>query len=281
MATTTTFDVSTDEPSDEQKAAEASALEQGEKIAQAEAEDKARMFDQQDKENEDLSLIDGKFKTQEDLLKAYKELQSKLGQKDPDTEEETTEEQPEAKEEAPEEEAPNETVDYMARLTKEYDEKGELSEEAITNLSKMDSKELIKSYLEYYTKTQSTQQQATVEATEINAIKESVGGEQAYQDMTAWASENLSANEVNDYNTVTNSGNPAAIRFAVEVLKTRYTASEGYEAPLVTGGKPSTGVKAYRSQAELARDIANPLYHSDPAFRNDVEAKLSMSTDLL
>tara|TARA_R100000664_G_C2755796_1_gene143563 strand:- start:500 stop:1342 length:843 start_codon:yes stop_codon:yes gene_type:complete len=278
---TTTFDPTPDAPSPEQQAAETAALEQGEKIAEAEQQDRDRLYDERDKENENIELIDGKFKSQEDLLKAYKELESKLGKNEPEEQNETTEEQPEAKEETPEE-TPNETVEYMTRLTKEFDEKGELSEEALDNLSKMDSKELIKSYLEYYGKTQSNQKQATIQANEINQIKESVGGEKTYNEMIGWAAENLNATEINDYNAVTNSGNPAAIRFAVEALKNRYTAAEGYEAPLVTGGKAaSTAAKPYRSQAELARDIQNPLYSTDPAFRQDVEARLSQSTDML
>tara|TARA_Y100001963_G_scaffold87272_1_gene120672 strand:+ start:2217 stop:3059 length:843 start_codon:yes stop_codon:yes gene_type:complete len=279
--TTTTFDPTPDSPSPEQQAAETAALEQGEKIAQAEQEDRDRLYENREKENENIELIDGKFKSQEDLLKAYKELESKLGKNDTEENNETSEEQPEAKEETPEE-PPNETVDYMSRLSKEFDEKGELSEEAIDNLSKMDSKDLIKNYLEYYGKTQANQQQATIQANEIKQIQDGIGGEQAYSELTSWAAENLNATEINDFNTVANSGNTAAIKFAVEALNNRYTASEGYEAPLVTGGKAAgTDVKPYRSQAELARDIANPLYNSDPAFRSDVVARLEVSTDLL
>lgn len=96
-----------------------------------------------------------------------------------------------------------------------------------------------------------------------------------------WAAQNLSPEEINDYNTVTGSGNPVAIRFAVQALQARYQRDEGYEAPLVTGKKADTGLKPYRSQAELARDIANPLYHADPAFRADVEERLARSTNLL
>ena len=59
-------------------AAEQAALEQGEKLVSAQEEDKARRFEQNEAANEDVSLIGGKFKSQDDLLKAYKELQQKL-----------------------------------------------------------------------------------------------------------------------------------------------------------------------------------------------------------
>ena len=73
----------------------------------------------------------------------------------------------------------------------------------------------------------------------------------------------------------------AAIRFAVEALNNRWRSQEGYEAPLYTGNRKPEGIKPYRSQAELGRDIANPLYQSDPAFREDVERRLSVSQNLI
>ena len=64
---TTTFDPSTNEVSVEQKTAEAAALEKGQELADANAEDKLRQFEKTESENE---LIGGKFRTQEDQLKA-------------------------------------------------------------------------------------------------------------------------------------------------------------------------------------------------------------------
>lgn len=276
----TEFDPGTDTPTSEQQAAEQAALEQGEKILQAEAADKEGLYDQANKENEDVSLIGGKFKSQEDLLKAYNELQSKLGK----GETEETEEQEAPTEEAVEEEVveeASETIKLMTDLGAQFDKGEELSPESIDKLAAMDSKDLIKSYLEYNKTASAASQQAQIQASEIQAIQQSVGGAEAYNEMISWASSNLGEQEIADFNTVTNSGNPVAIKFAVESLSTRYKSSEGFEAPLVTGKKASSSVKAYRSQAELARDIANPLYHSDPAFRMDVEEKLSRSTNLL
>ena len=283
---TLTFDPSTDEPSNEQKAAEAAALEQGEALAKANEEDRLRQYEQQESENEDVALIGGKFKSQADLLKAYKELESKLGSNE---KEETTAEGGDGpEEEASEEEPPeaddddtDETVNYMFELNKEFEDKGQLSEEAIDKLSSMDTKDLIKSYMKYQAKASQENTQASLQATEIARIKDSVGGEESYNEMIGWAAENLNQDEISDFNTVTESGNPIAIKFAVDSLHNRYRNSEGFEAPLVTGRKAASGVKPYRSQAELARDISNPLYTTDPAFRQDVEARLERSTDLL
>jgi hypothetical protein len=72
-----------------------------------------------------------------------------------------------------------------------------------------------------------------------------------------------------------------AIKFAVEALKSRYVAEVGQERELVTGRKAASKSKVFRSNAELARAIADPRYASDPAYRQDVEEKLARSGDLL
>lgn len=276
---TTTFEIQ-DAPTNEQLAAETAALEQGEKLAQIQQEDLDRKFEQVDDENNDVSLIGGKFKSQDDLLNAYNELQKKLGQDTPEETDEATEEVEEAPEEAPTEdqsEVVKQNTDYMVELQKAYGDNGELPEEAIEHFSKMDPKDLIQSYLAYSSKTRA----GTVQQSEINAIKGTVGGEEAYNDMLDWARTNLNADEISDFNAVTGTGNVAAIKFAVDSLGNRWKSDVGYEAPLVTGKGASSRALSYRSNAELSRDIADPRYQNDPAFRQDVEAKLSRSKDLL
>lgn len=277
---THTFDPTEDGVPDNIKTAEANALEVGEKIIQAEAEDRARKYQQTEDENE---LIAGKFKTQDDLLKAYEELQRKLSSgEEPSEEVDTSKEgvEQETPEEPAEEVEVTEAEQVILRASKAYEETGDLSEESIEELSKMDSKDLIKAYLSQYKKNAQTQQVAQTQQAEAEAIINSVGGADKYQEMIAWAGQNMTPDEINAYNAATNAG-AASARFAVEALSNRYKASEGYEAPLVRGKATSAGPQPYRSNAELARDIADPRYHADPAFRMDVEARLARSTDLL
>ena len=279
---TTTFDP-TEDRSDEQKAAEASALEQGEKIAQMQEEDRARRFEQNQAADEQPELIAGKFKSQDDLLKAYEELQKKLGSEapaeEPSEEVEPTEERVEEEpvEEQPEATEITETVNYMHQLSKEVGDDGVLSEEAIDKLSGLDTKDLIKAYMQY----NSQAQQASIAGSELQAIRDSVGGDAQYTEMVQWAANNLSETEIADFNAVTNTNNPAAIRFAVSSLNSRWKEGAGHEAELVTGRKAADNGARFRSHAELSRAIADPRYASDPAYRQDVEAKLSRSTDLL
>ena len=279
MANRITFDPS-EGITDEQKEAEARALEQGDLLIKAQEEDKARKFEQAEAESENVSLIGGKFKSQEDLLKAYEALESKLGKSEPGEEEEPSEEQSEAAEETPEEEVSEvvtEAVDYMTQLGKEFSESGNVSDEAIEKLSAMDSKDLVQAYLKYNANTTA----AALQQSQINDIMASVGGAEQYTEMISWASQNLPAEEVADFNAVTATNNPVAIKFAVQALSSKWKGAEGYEAPLVTGKKAASKSKVFRSQAELSRAIADPRYSTDPAYRADVEEKLARSGDLL
>ena len=64
---TLTFDPSADGPSQAEQDAEAKALAQGEKLEEARAQDEAAKWENTDKENENIELIGGKFKSQEEL----------------------------------------------------------------------------------------------------------------------------------------------------------------------------------------------------------------------
>ena len=278
---TTVFDPSEDR-SDAEKAAEASALEQGEKIAQMQEEDKARRYAEADASNENPELIGGKFKSQDELLKAYEELQKKMSSGETTEEESTSEEtEPESSTEEEVEEKLTDAEFALSKASEVYAKDGKLDEASIEELSKMDSKELIQAYVQYYSKNQASQAAQQQQAVDSKSIYDSVGGEEAYTEMIGWAANNLSPEEIASYNEVTSSGNTAAVKFAVEALSNRYKSSEGSEAPLVTGRKAAPSKDRFRSHAELSRAISDPRYSSDPAYRADVEAKLSRSTDLL
>lgn len=279
MTNRMTFDPSED-PTPDMLAAQQATLEQGEKLIQAQEEDRLRKFQQTEADQEDLALIGGKFKSQEDLLKAYEELQRKMSSGESTDEEEASEEPVEgSEEEAVESEEISPAREAIDAASKAFQETGEVSEETMESLTKLSSEDLIKAYMESY-KTQSEQvQQQQMAQADSDAIIKNAGGAEQYTAMVQWASENFSPEEIASYNQATQ--NPASARFAVEALQNRYQAANGYEAKLVTGGKAAPKSKAFRSHAELARAIADPRYSSDPAFRQDVEEKLSRSGDLL
>ena len=252
------------------KEAEVKAYEQGKANQEAMEADKQATLEAIEKENQQPSLIDGKFKSQEDLLAAYKELEKKLHKPEEETEEQPTEETQEP--EIPVSEQ------SMQRAADVFKEKGELTPEVIEDLSKMDSKDLVKAYMDFYSKNQTR----SLEQNAVAEIHNIAGGEQGYNDLMQWASTNLPEQDVMEFNKIAESNNSIAIKFAVEALNNRFKNSEGYEGQLLTGKSPTNdGLKPYRSHAELVRDIGNPLYQSDPAFRQDVEARLARSPELL
>ncbi len=282
MANRITFDPSED-PTPDMIAAEQAALEQGEKLINAQQEDRDRMYEQGEAANEDVSLIDGKFKSQEELLKAYKELQKKMGQTPTEDEEEPSEEPTEPDDEVSEEESTpiDENVKSFVEISSRFDETGSLTEEDMSKLSEMDSKTLIETYFKYHAVQTGVAKQSAATQAEMKSIRDSVGGDDAYGEMIQWASQNLDESEIDQFNAVVKTNNPAAIKYAVESLSNRYRGSEGYEAQLVTGRKAPSKVNTFRSQAELARAISDPRYQTDPAYRMDVEEKLARSGDLL
>lgn len=111
---------------------------------------------------------------------------------------------------------------------------------------------------------------------EISDIKDIAGGDQGYAEVVQWASENLPEEDVIAFDEVINTANQAAVRFAVKALVGQYEDAVGRTPELVTGKQSSTG-QAYRSMAEVVRDMNDPRYDNDDAYRMDVMRKLERS----
>ena len=167
-------------------------------------------------QQEQETLLAGKYNSTEQLEQAYLELQQKLGS----DEEEVAEEEVEADEE----EAPEETDDIEGGLTDE----------------------------------------------DIEALQELAGGEEQYQQMLSWAGDNMSEEEIDMYDSVMDSGDPAACFFAIQALMARYGEGTGVDGELLTGSDPVSTANGFRSQQELVAAMSDPRYESDPAYRADV-----------
>lgn len=105
---------------------------------------------------------------------------------------------------------------------------------------------------------------------DIEALQDMAGGQEEYAQMLSWASENLSEAEIDMYDDVMDSGNPAACFFAVQALMAKYGDSTGVDGELLTGTSPTNVQQGFRSQAELVEAMSDPRYESDPAYRADV-----------
>ena len=112
---------------------------------------------------------------------------------------------------------------------------------------------------------------------DIEALQDMAGGEQQYEQMLQWADQNLSDAEIDMYDDVMDSGDPAACFFAVQALMARYGDSTGVDGELITGKSPTSVAQGFRSQAELVQAMSDSRYDSDPAYRADVINKLENS----
>ena len=206
----------------------------------------------------------GKYKNAEELEAAYLELQKKLGSKDqePDTEEQET------KEEEVEESPPDSSL--FDRLWEESS--GEFSEDTLKELSSTKPEDLAKMYLDYRSKNTKVITEDTAKE-----LMNSVGGDKAYMDMMKWAGETLNESEISMYDKVMESGDVNAAYFAMQALSYKYNDSVGVEGNLLQGKAAANTNKGFKSQAEVVAAMQDPRYDRDPAYRQEVMAKLERS----
>jgi len=216
----------------------------------------------------------GKYKSAQELEKAYMELQSKLGEQEKG-ETEVAEKEPEDKPTL------SEGATLITSASDEYYANGnKLSPETLQKFSSMSSQDLINAYMEVQQLPEYQQaQQTPVEITDaqVNQIKNAAGGEAAYSNIINWAKSNLEAEQINAFDDVVNTGSVQAINLAVAGLKAQYDNANGVEGRMVTGKAPTNSGDVFRSQQELVAAMNDPRYDRDPAYRQDVVEKLDRS----
>lgn len=280
--TTTTFNPQDETAEAARVEAEKRALQSGEELLAKQEAATQEKFDSDQKALDSEATYAGKYKSAEELEKAYLELQKKLGDRTEDSEEQpVAEEQEEASEETETDTEPTETYQSLEAASKEYEEGGKLSEATLEKLSQLDSKELIENWVEYVNSSKPEQPAGAMPQEDVDRIMGSVGGNAQYETMVSWASEALAPDEIAAYDAVVSSGNPDAIYWAVQGLRSKYVESNGYEGKQVSGVRAPRPEPGFRSQAELARAISDSRYRDDPAYRLDVQDKLARSGDLM
>ena len=228
---------------------------------------------------EQEGLLAGKYKSAEELEKAYKELESKLGQQG---EAEKAEPEPETE---PESTPLSDNANIITSASDEYyANDGKLSPETLQKFKGMSSQDLVDAYLEV---TKSPEWQTTppsevqdVTESQINEVKNFAGGEQQYTNMVQWAGENLDKDAIKAFDDIVASGSIETIKFAVSGLKSQYLNAVGYEGKMIQGKAAPERGDVFRSQAELVRAMNDRRYDNDPAYRQDVIEKLERSDNL-
>jgi hypothetical protein len=237
-----TFD-STDNPDVQasQQEAEAKSLAIGEKIINEHQEAETAVYEKARQDAESQIRYANKFRSAEDLEKAYLELEKKLGQ--PKTE--TTEDDDQ-----------NEQPDEPAEVREEEGQQGDQQKEEPVRPSLTPDEE--KSILDAVGGADFYNQAVAWAATNLSPEEAA-----AYDAILA----------AGDKNVV-----QFAVSSLVQRFKSQ---GEFDGAPVSGKAVRGQGVKPFRSQAELARAIGNSKYQTDPAYRIDVEQRLAASGDLL
>ena len=250
------------------------------------------------------TLLAGKYKNAEELEKAYKELEQKLGSQETETEPEA---EAEAEPETIEEELAqgykeDGTVDY-AKVTETYgseisgvmekagldpwsisqefhDNQGQYTPEMVKQLTDAGfSEAAVKSYFAgRAAESGYTSKVEDITDSQIADIQTKAGGAETYKNLVGWAQQNLSEASINAFDNVINTGTIDEINFAVAGLKAQYENATGFEGKMYTGKAPtSTSQDVFRSQAELVAAMSDARYDKDPAYRQDVIEKLDRS----
>jgi hypothetical protein len=253
----------------------------------------AALAGEDEKEGE---LLAGKYKSVQDLERAYKELQTKLSRGEsvtPEPEDDSSADDSEA-------DAKDEEDDKPAGDARElYGEAiGGKLEEAGINFQDMNvrwqqtgtleagdyeqlaeagfNRDMVDAYLSglQYKQAQDT----ALSVKEVASIKQSLGGEAEYNKMIEWAAVNLSADEIEGFNQIINTPSMAAVKMAIAGLHARYSAVEGREPKLIGGRAPKGSTDKFESTAQLVEAMSDPRYSKDPAYQKKVQDKLSRSS---
>jgi len=212
--------------------------------------------------NDQETMLAGKYKNAEELEAAYIELQKKLGSNE------------DQKESEPEPEETEEETTDTSLFDKIWEEsKGEFTEETLKELSNADPTDLANMYLEY----RQSESKNQITAEDATALKNAIGGEEQYKQLMGWAGENLDEKEIDMYDAVMEAGDRNAAYFAMQALAYRYGESVGVEGKLVQGKAPTETTKGFKSQAEVVNAMQDPRYDRDPAYRQEIMAKLERS----
>lgn len=214
-------------------------------------------------QQEQETLLAGKYKSTEDLESAYIELQKKLGdsQKSEPEQQEATDQQAQPE------------GNFLDTLWKEA--QSEYTQDTLKQLEGMSSRDLAQMHLEYRSQNNSEPREFTQDT--IDKLQGVVGGAENYSNMVEWAGSNLSEQEVSMFDQVMEAGNPNAAYFAISSLAQRYQDSIGFDGKMLTGKAASSKSKGFKSQAELVSAMSDPRYDTDPAYRQELMEQLENS----
>lgn len=198
-----------------------------------------------------------KFASGEDLAKAYRNLEKKQSSQQA-------------------EEQGLLTQDDFQKYSDEYQEKGELSDSTYEGLAKRGlSRELVDSYI---------QGQQMITNQQVQELYQVAGGEENYNSMVNWASQNLNQADLDAFNTAVGDNNLGIAKLAIQGLTTMWQqaggdAEAGNQPKLLQGSTRPTAEGGYGSNYEMMQDMKDPRYKAgDAKFHAMVERRLAKTT---
>ena len=198
-----------------------------------------------------------KFKSAEDMAKAYSELEKKQST---ETTDEPNMQQMRADAEASE---------GMNKFYNEYQDKGELSQNSYDELSKMGlDKSLVDGYIAG---------QQSIANTEVQQIHNTVGGEANYTKVIEFA-QTLGKAEQDAFNETLDTGSIEQVKMAVQAIASRAGVNAEQPQSMINGDSIETNSDIFESSAQVIDAMNDPRYAKDPAFRKLVEEKIARST---
>ena len=251
---------------------------------------------EQEQEQQEEAIL-GKFKSPQELAKAYAELQRKMGEQGS---------KPDSSPDAEPDAAPAEVESYSSEQAVEV-----YGKEAVETLAgkgvdlanlmyRADSGEDISEHYATLAETfnvpqkvvenyvSSHQGEGSAEGglsdADATALMNSVGGQDSFNALSSWAKSNLSQDELANYNAVVDSGNKDAISWALKAMQARQGGSDAVVEPqLYGGGSPSDTAARFESEQQVLdamnkrNDRGQRLYDIDEAYRNKVQMILASS----
>jgi len=155
-------------------------------------------------------------------------------------------------------------------LRSQLEQTGDLDDEAYAALERVGlPRDIVETYVENLNFRRESQ---------INQALDYVGGEQAWQEMSAWGANNLTESEINQYNELLAT---PEWRIAVDAMRVRMGDAAPNRSPepsLVSGQTRNGSTFGYRSKSEMKNDMSDPRYQADPAFRMEVMRKMQSAT---
>jgi hypothetical protein len=243
-------------------------------------------------QDEEEKLLAGKFKSTEDLEKAYLEAQKLISQRGQKTSE------PETPAPLSREQAAEHYGEFIASAADEegidlgaWDAAVRQGQDTKALRDKLAAKtgipvQLIEQYEQSYRPQPAASEPADSGLTEadVTELKGLVGGDQEFQRLSQWAAANMSADELADYNVAVDSGNKAAVRLALRAMQVRAAAGQDSDEPELLGGGKPTKAEAFESQQQAIEAMRKTnskgqrLYNVDPKYKSWYEKTLARST---